>query len=198
MIIHNLDSPSNWVERFAPLIPVQTSLGALPVLDLACGGGRHTRLLSRLGYSVLAVDQNELALSQLKTDLTQAQADLVETSHMDLEGEIWPLYNRYFSGLVVTNYLYRPRLQDLLELVAPGGVLIYETFALGNEVFGKPSNPDFLLTPHELLDWIRADKAFEIIGFEQGLVQHPKLASIQRICAVKSLGIPLQLSHEQR
>lgn len=197
MITHNLDAPSDWVGRFAPLIPVNTSLGSLPVLDLACGSGRHTRLLSRLGYSVLAVDQNELALSQLKTGLTQAQADLVETSQMDLEGELWPLKNRFFSGLVVTNYLFRPRLNDLLELIAPGGVLIYETFALGNEVFGKPSNPNFLLKPHELLDWIRADKVFEIIGFEQGLVQQPKPASIQRICAVKSLGIPLQLSHER-
>lgn len=197
MITHNLDFPSAWVERFSRLIPKTTSLGEQPVLDLACGSGRHSRFLAKLGYSVYAVDQNQAALDLVKHGLDSEQAARIQTHQADLEGEDWPLEKMKFSGLVVTNYLFRPRFKDLLNLLAPNGVIIYETFALGNEAFGKPSNPDFLLKPHELMDWIRADKAFQIVDFEQGLVQTPKPASIQRICAVRSHGIPLQLPNER-
>lgn len=197
MITHNLDAPSAWIERFAKLIPKSTPLGDLPVLDLACGGGRHSRYLAKLGYSVYAVDQNLVLLDTIKNGLNDLEATRIQTYQADLEGETWPLENMKFSGLIVTNYLYRPRFKDLLNLLAPNGVIIYETFAQGNEVFGKPSNPDFLLKPHELLDWIRADEAFEILDFEQGIVEWPKPASIQRICAVRSHGIPLQLPHER-
>lgn len=197
MITHNLDLPSAWVERFAPFIPKDTPLGDHPVLDLACGGGRHSRFLAKLGYSVYAVDQSQALLDLLKNGLEDRFAQSIQTHQADLEGQDWPLENMKFSGIVVTNYLYRPRFKDLLKLLIPNGVLIYETFALGNEVFGKPSNPDFLLKPHELLDLIRADEAFQILDFEQGIVDRPKPASIQRICAVRSHGIPLQLPYER-
>jgi len=195
LIIHNLDQPSQWVARFSSLIPGSSS--DLPVLDLACGNGRHTKFLAKAGHFVLAVDRDDHGLGLIKNGLEQAIAQNIEILCADLEGSDWPLSQRSVRGLVVTNYLYRPRMQNLLDLVAPGGVLIYETFAQGNEAFGKPSNPDFLLRPHELLDWIRGDSSFQILGFEQGIVQQPKPASLQRICAVRSSGIPLQLPHER-
>lgn len=191
MIIHNSDRPSAWVERFASLIPASSV--ECPVLDLACGQGRHSRFLVKQGHHVLAIDRDSKALDQIASGLSPEQVKRIEIVCADLEGPTWPLESRSISGLVVTNYLYRPRLKDLLAMVAPQGVLIYETFAMGNEVFGKPSNPDFLLKPHELLDWILADQSFQILGFEQGIVSQPQSASIARICAVRSFGIPLQL-----
>lgn len=102
----------------------------------------------------------------------------------DLEGETWPLADQRFSGIVVTNYLWRPRLTDLLNLLAPGGILIYETFMLGNEAYGKPSNPDFLLKPGELRD-IAANAGLREIAFEEGFAALPKPAMRQAICAVR-------------
>ena len=165
--------PSPWVRRFAPLIP---SGGA--VLDLASGSGRHARLLARLGYRVEAVDRNAEALAALA-----GQAG-IGTRVADLEHEPWPYGPACFDGVIVTNYLYRPRFDALLDLLKPAGVLIYETFMVGNEVFGKPSNPDYLLRPGELLD--RVAPRLSVIAFEQGRVEHPKPACIQRICAVAS------------
>lgn len=146
------------------------------MLDLACGSGRHSRLLAAKNHLVLAVDRDSLALTNL--------ADMagVETCVLDLEGEIWPLAGERFSGIVVTNYLWRPRLGDLLALLAPGGVLIYETFMLGNEAYGKPSNPDFLLRPQELRTLIQAAGLSEI-DFVEGYVDQPKPAMRQAICA---------------
>ncbi|MEY4369182.1 MAG: hypothetical protein RL564_1132, partial [Pseudomonadota bacterium] len=128
-----LAQPSRWVTRFARLIPASGL-----VLDLACGGGRHARYLAGLGHPVLAVDRDEQALS-----ITAAHG--VEIQHMDLEADDsplkpdWPLQSHRFAGIVVTNYLHRPLMGALLDSLAPGGVLIYETFAEGNGLFGKPS-----------------------------------------------------------
>ena len=108
----------------------------------------------------------------------------VETACLDLEGGDWPLAGRRFAGIVVTNYLWRPRLPDLLALLAPGGVLIYETFMLGNAAYGKPSNPDFLLRPGELRELVRAAGLREI-AFVEGYVDAPKPALRQAICAVR-------------
>lgn len=196
MITHNLDQPSKWIERFASLIPASSR--QLPILDLACGSGRHTRYLLGMGHSVLAVDRNSEALSLIDLGINEDSKNRLETQVLDLEGEVWPLGQSCFSAVIVTNYLYRPRLSELLAAVAPGGIVIYETFAQGNEAFGKPSNPDFLLKPHELLSWVQANKEFQIIAFEQGIVTENKPASIQRICAVRSSGIPLQLPHERK
>ena len=164
--------PSPWVVRHCERIPKGGE-----VLDLACGRGRHVRLLAGLGYPVAAVDRDFEAISGLRglAGVMPQQADL--------EGDDWPLAGRSFAGIVVTNYLWRPRLPDVLALLAPGGVLIYETFMLGNEIYGKPSNPDFLLRRDELLGW--AMPRLLVVAFEQGLVSRPKPAVVQRICAVR-------------
>lgn len=165
--------PSPWVARHLKLVP-QSGL----VLDLACGRGRHARLLASCGYRVLAVDRNPEALAGL-----QGLAG-VKTAELDLEGADWPLAGQRFAGIVVVNYLWRPRLADLLALLAPGGVLIYETFMLGNEAFGKPSNPEFLLRSGELREVTTAAGLREI-AFEEGYVVSPKPAMVQAICAVR-------------
>ena len=149
-----------------------------PVLDLACGSGRHARLLAGKGYAVYAVDRDAAAIAGLQG---LARIDAVQ---LDLEGTDWPLAGRSFAGIVVTNYLWRPRLPDLLALLAPGGVLIYETFMLGNEAYGKPSNPEFLLRPGELREIVAAAGLREI-AFEEGYVASPKPAMRQAICAVR-------------
>ena len=168
--MHDL-APSAWVRRFAPLIPARGN-----VLDVACGTGRHALLLAGLGYRVQAVDRNAEALARLTGTVG------IETRLADLEGESWPYEEARFDGIVVTNYLHRPRFDALLAALRPGGVLIYETFLVGNETLGKPSNPDFLLKPDELLDRVRARLA--VVAFEQGRVAEPKPAYVQRVCAV--------------
>jgi len=171
--VQQMIPPSPWVARHLSRIP-QSGL----VLDLACGSGRHTRLLAGCGYQVLAVDRNPDALAGL-----QGVAG-VETAELDLEGADWPLAGQRFAGIVVTNYLWRPRLPDLLALLAPGGVLIYETFMLGNEAFGKPSNPEFLLHTGELRA-VAAAAGLREIAFEEGYVASPKPAVCQAICAIR-------------
>lgn len=169
-----VDSASAWVSRFAPLV----APGGL-VLDLACGGGRHARHFAALGYSVEAVDRDAMAISSLAQENASIAALVA-----DLEGGPWPYAGRRFAGIVVTNYLHRPLFSLLSEALAPGGVLIYETFMLGNERFGRPSNPDFLLRPGELLAVFGA--TLSVVAFEQGEVMLPKPAVVQRICAVKT------------
>lgn len=168
--------PSPWVVRFSSLIPA-----AGQVLDLACGGGRHARWLASQGYSVEAVDRDGAALQGL------AALPRIQPRQADLETGPWPYGADRFHGVVVTNYLYRPRLSLVLECLVPGGLLIYETFMMGNEGFGKPSNPDFLLRPHELLAVAAA--GFTVVAFEQGAVAEPKPAMVQRLCAVKGEGV---------
>lgn len=160
---------SAWVARFVPLIrPGGT------VLDLAAGGGRHTRLLLAGGFAVRAVDRDTAALAPL----AGPRCDIVR---IDLEtGAPWPLGGGY-DGIVVASYLHRPLLPAIAAALAPGGVLIYETFALGNERFGHPRNPDFLLRPGELL---AACTGLSIVAFEQGEIRRPRPAMIQRIAAV--------------
>jgi len=168
----SLATPSPWVTRFAPLV----ARGG-EVLDYACGGGRHARWLAGRGFRVEAVDRDGPALELL------AGLPNLHPRVADVEAGPWPYAGRRFDAVVVVNYLFRPRLADLLGLLGPGGVLIYETFMVGNERFGKPSNPDFLLRPGELLDLTRG--AFSVVAFEQGEVAAPKPAMIQRLCAVK-------------
>jgi SAM-dependent methyltransferase len=160
---HDIVAPAEWVVRWAPLI----TRGR--VLDLACGGGRHARHLAGLGHEVTALDREPLPLAGIRF----VQADLED-------GSPWPLAGETFHGIVVANYLHRPLLALIEGALAPGGVLIYETFMQGNERFGKPSNPAFLLRPGEL--W-RAFGSLHIIAFEQGLSLRPKPALVQRICA---------------
>jgi SAM-dependent methyltransferase len=142
-----------------------------PVLDLACGEGRHSRYFRDLGFEVVAVDRDPGAIEKARV----VKANLED-------GSPWPLEGEQFGGIVVTNYLHRPLFQRLADALAPGGVLVYETFMLGNERFGKPSNPDFLLRPGELKE---AFAGLEVLGFEEGEVAQPKPAVVQRICAIR-------------
>ncbi|HJV03123.1 MAG TPA: methyltransferase domain-containing protein [Burkholderiaceae bacterium] len=164
---------SAWVRRYAPLIP------GGEVLDLACGNGRHARHLAALDHAVIAVDRDPAALAA-------AAGPGIVISEVDLEAEgaVWPFGPGRFAGIVVTNYLHRPLLASMVDSLAANGVLIYETFADGNAQFGKPSNPAFLLRPGELLELAR-DHELRVIAFEDGVVEAPKPAMVQRLCAVK-------------
>jgi SAM-dependent methyltransferase len=168
----SVENASPWVRRFASEIP---KTGA--VLDLACGGGRHSLLLADLGYSVLAVDQDIGEIEKTANPLIRSKA-------LNLEGEVWPLADDKFSGIVVTNYLYRPHLDRLPEMLEKNGVLIYETFAQGNEQFGKPSNPNFLLKTGELLELAQCH-GLKVLAYEDIYQGEPKPAMVQRLCAVK-------------
>ncbi|MFI4922163.1 MAG: class I SAM-dependent methyltransferase [Burkholderiales bacterium] len=167
---HELTAPSDWVCRFVKLIPAGGT-----VLDLACGTGRHARLLAGLGYRVEAVDRDEFHLQTLRG------VEGVTVRLADLEDGPWPYARRQFAGITVCNYLHRPLFPRLLEALEQEGVLIYETFAVGNERFGKPSNPDFLLKPGELLEVVRGQ--LRVIAYEDVFVSQPKPAMVQRICA---------------
>ena len=173
---------SPWVRRFVPII----SKGGV-VLDLACGSGRHSKLIASMGHEVLAVDQDVSALESL-------HHPFITTSRLDLEGADWPLKDTEFSAIVVTNYLYRPHLDELPKMLQKEGVLIYETFAQGNGDFGKPSNPNFLLNPGELLAFAFRH-GLKVVAYEDIYVDQPKPAMVQRLCAVKGelkQHIPLQ------
>lgn len=169
---HISTAPSPWVQRFGPQIAAGGS-----VLDLACGSGRHARFLAGLGYRVEALDRDEAALAALDG------VDKVVTRCADVEGGPWPYHARHFDGIVVTNYLHRPLLPLLINAVGEGGVLIYETFMIGNERFGKPSNPHFLLRPGELLEIVR--RRLHVVAFEEGEIDAPRPAVVQRLCAVR-------------
>jgi len=151
---------------------------------LAAGQGRHARFLRGLGFHVVAVDRDIEALRDLAGD------PACEIRQLDLEtGAPWALGDG-FAGIVVTNYLHRPLFPAIAAALAPGGILLYETFAQGNERFGKPSNPDFLLAPGELL---AAFAGLTVIAFEQGCVEEPRPAVVQRIATAKAVQ-PVQIT----
>ncbi|QJR14382.1 class I SAM-dependent methyltransferase [Usitatibacter palustris] len=165
--------PSEWVQRWAAMIRPG---GA--VLDLACGGGRHSRWLARLGFEVDAVDRDPAAFVDPPPQ--------VQVLAADLEAGPWPYPGRKWDAIVVTNYLHRPLLPRLVTSLEPGGILLYETFARGNERFGKPSNPDFLLLPGELLAVVQGE--LRVIAFEDLVVAEPRPAAVQRVCARNEMG----------
>lgn len=156
--------------RWAVELPVGAS-----VLDVACGSGRHVRWLAARGCRVTGIDRDAAALAGL--------AGIASTIVADIESDPWPLPGAVFDAVVVTNYLHRPLWPHLLAAVVPGGRLIYETFAAGNETVGKPSNPAFLLAPGELLDAVRGQ--LRVVGYEDGFVASPRNAYVQRLCAVR-------------
>lgn len=169
---HAAAEPSPWVARFAHLIAPGSR-----VLDLACGFGRHARYFAGRGCRVLAVDRDPAALASM------AGVSGIETHAADLEGAPWPLADRRFDALVVTNYLHRPLFPELLAALADDGTLLYETFARGNEAYGRPSNPDFLLEPGELLRLLAP--RLTVVAFEQGRVAAgEREAVVQRLAAV--------------
>lgn len=167
--MHGTENPSAWVQRWAHLIAPNST-----VLDVACGAGRHLRYLAALGHRVTGVDRNPEAVA-----MAQASGEVVCA---DIENGPWPFAGQTFAGVVVTNYLWRPLLPTLVASVAPGGVLIYETFAVGNESVGKPSRPDFLLQAGELL---QATQGLRTVAYEDGFEASPE-RFVQRIAAVRA------------
>jgi SAM-dependent methyltransferase len=168
---HGLSAVSPWVLRFADRVRAGGR-----VLDLACGAGRHTRFFLERGCLVVAIDRDVSALADLRG---HPHLELVE---IDLERRgAHPLAGRQFDAVVVVNYLHRPLLADLVGAVAPGGLLLYETFAAGNERFGRPRNPDFLLEPGELLEAVRG--RLRVLAYEDLEVGEPRPAAVQRIAA---------------
>lgn len=165
---HNSQEASPWVRRWSHLVQAGS-----PVLDVACGLGRHLRWFAALGHPVTGVDRSPEA--------AQAAAAVGEALCADIENEPWPLANRQFGLVVVTNYLWRPLLPLIMASVAPGGTLIYETFASGNETVGKPARADFLLQPGELLS---ACAGLRVVAYEDGYLDAPE-RFVQRIAAVR-------------
>ncbi|MGO4129033.1 class I SAM-dependent methyltransferase [Inquilinus sp. YAF38] len=162
---------SAWVARFAPLVPKTA-----PVLDLACGSGRHLRHFRAHGHAVTGVDIDLQGVADL------AGAEGVEIVQADIEAGPWPFAGRRFAGIVVANYLHRPLLPAIVETLAAGGVLIYETFAQGNQRFGRPSTPAYLLKAGELLEAVAG--RLQVVAYEHGEVASPRAAVVQRLCAV--------------
>ena len=167
-MLHGPGEPSDWMTRWAHL----AAPGAR-VLDLACGGGRHLRWWAGRGHAVTGVDRDADALAGL--------AGLGELILADIENEAWPLAGRQFGVVVVTNYLWRPLLPAIVASVAPGGLLLYETFADGHAAYGRPSRPDFLLQRGELL---RTASGLPVLGYEDGLLTQPP-RRVQRIAALR-------------
>jgi len=167
---HGEEPPSPWIQRFCGLAAEGGS-----VLDVACGHGRHARWFGSLGHRVLAVDRSAEALASL------SGVAGVETLCADIEGQPWPLPGRTFDAVVVTNYLWRPLMPAIIASLASGGVLLYETFATGQETIGKPSRPDFLLNSGELL---HACAGLRIVAYEDGYGGTPE-RFVQRIAAVR-------------
>lgn len=169
-------APSSWLLRWQPCWGTSAT-----ALDLACGSGRNLRHLVALGLQVTGVDRDALALAGLH--------DLAEIIAADIEAGPWPLGQRQFDLVLVSNYLWRPLLAQIVAAVAPGGWLIYETFADGQQSIGRPARADFLLQPGELL---QVCAGLRIVGYENGFetgAQHgggqPRY--VQRIAAVRPL-----------
>ena len=172
---HGLEPSSDWVKRWSHLVKPQGN-----VLDVACGFGRHTYHFFELNHALTAVDRAQAAIESIAIE-----AQFCEKVTADIENDPWPFAGRQFAAVVVTNYLWRPLMPALLASLAPGGVLIYETFAQGNETVGKPSRPDFLLRPGELL---QICQDLRVVAFEDGFIEGTGARSarfVQRIAGVR-------------
>ena len=169
--MHDRHEPIDWVRRYQPLIPAGGH-----VLDVACGSGRHTRFFAGLGYRVTALDRDISGVEDL------AGEPGIEIVEADIETGGWPLTGRTFDAVVVVNYLHRPLTPYLRSALAEGGILIYQTFARGNEKFGRPRNPDFLLEDGELLHMF--GDGMTVVAYENVLVEGDNPAVVQRMCAI--------------
>jgi SAM-dependent methyltransferase len=168
-------TPAAWIERFGASVVTGGR-----VCDVACGAGRHTRWFAARGHPVVALDRNLSGVVDL------ADHPAVELVECDLElGAEVPAPSGSFAAVVVTNYLWRPILDELVDLLAPGGWFLYETFARGNERFGRPANPDHLLHAGELLD-LAARHALHVVAYEDVVVDEPRPAAVQRIAATRA------------
>lgn len=174
---HGSEPVSAWVQRWSSLVPAGGT-----VLDVACGLGRHTRWFLARGHRVFAVDRSAAAIDGVLALAPSGIGERLETRVADLESGPWPFAGQRFDAVVVTNYLWRPSLPLIVDGVAPGGALIYETFAAGNEAYGKPSRADFLLQSGELLV---ACAGLRVVAFEDGYLDGPP-RRVQRIAAVRA------------
>ncbi|MES2785190.1 MAG: class I SAM-dependent methyltransferase [Pseudomonadota bacterium] len=177
--MHGSEAPSTWVQRWSHLVAPGGR-----VLDVACGAGRHMRWFASRGHPVTGVDRSADAIGSL--------AGVGEVLQADIENGPWPFAGRTFDAVVVTNYLWRPLLGVIVQSVAPGGVLLYETFAAGNETVGKPSRPDFLLRTGELL---QACANLRVVAYEDGFIEQPP-RYIQRVAAVRPVAGELAVRYE--
>lgn len=171
--LHGAGAPSPWLQRWAHLLPTGGT-----VLDLACGRGRHLRWLADQGFVATGIDRD--------TDALAASADLAAAGRLeliaaDVENGPWPCPGRQWGAVLVFNYLWRPLWPKVLAALAPGGVLVYETFADGNQTVGKPSRPDFLLQPGEL---ITSCAGLRIVAYEDGFLADPP-RFVQRVVALR-------------
>ena len=185
-----ITEPSPWVRRFAPLVK---NSGA--VLDLASGGGRHARWFLERGHPVTALDRNGMPLESLQglPGAGVIEADLEDGSPV-FSGD-GPLAGKRFDGIVVVNYLHRPLFAELLAALAPGGILIYETFALGNEDFARPRNPAHLLKSGELLELVQGK--LQVIAYEHGITRSAEIPGVkQRLVAINNLSQSTRDDHE--
>lgn len=173
---HTSQTPSTWVQRWSHLVPTQGR-----VLDVACGHGRHAYWFHQRSHPLTLVDRSQEAIESITLPAACCEAVVA-----DIEAGPWPFADRQFDAVVVTNYLWRPLLPTLLASIAPGGVLIYETFAQGNETVGKPSRPDFLLRSGELLQVCRG---LRVVAYEDGFLEAPDRFT-QRIAAVREPSAP--------
>jgi SAM-dependent methyltransferase len=173
LLMHGSGAPSPWLQRWAHLLPAGGR-----VLDVACGGGRHLRWLAGRSFLPTGVDRDAEALAASADLAAAGRAELVQA---DIENGPWPCPGREFDAVIVCNYLWRPLWPQLLAALAPGGVLLYETFAAGNETVGKPSRPDFLLQPGELL---ARCAALHVVAYEDGFLDAPP-RFVQRIAALR-------------
>lgn len=175
--MHDTPAPSDWIRRWSHL-PAPGG----EVLDVACGAGRHARWFAQRGHPVLGLDRDALALQAARQAVLEAAPQArAQWLQADIENGPWPLAGRRFGAVVVTNYLWRPLLSTLTGALEPGGVLLYETFAAGNETVGRPARPDFLLQPGELL---RACQGLRIVAYEDGFLEEPE-RFVQRVAAVR-------------
>ena len=174
--LHGSEAPSAWVQRWSHLVPA-----AGRVLDVACGQGRHAYWFYKRNHHLTLVDRAQAAIESIAIPVESREVVVA-----DIETGPWPFAGRQFDAVIVTNYLWRPLLPTLLASIAPGGVLIYETFAQGNETVGKPSRPDFLLRPGELLALCRD---LRVVAFEDGYQEAPT-RFVQRIAAVREVSSP--------
>lgn len=176
--MHGTENVSSWVARWSHLVAERSR-----VLDVACGAGRHTLHFLKRNCHIAGIDIAQTALDLIANQITPEQAQRCELICADIENKPWPLPDRQFDTVIVTNYLWRPLLPTLMQSVAQDGVLIYETFAQGNETVGKPSRPDFLLKSGELLQ-VCSEASLRVIAYEDGFLSAPD-RFMQRIVAVR-------------
>jgi SAM-dependent methyltransferase len=185
--MHGNEAVSSWVARWAHLVPHDVAGGR--VLDVACGAGRHLLHFLKKNRPVVGIDIAQSAIEMILAQLNEEESSRCQLIQADIENDAWPLQSEQFAGaeqfagVIVTNYLWRPLLPTLMQSMAESGVLIYETFAQGNEAVGKPSRPDFLLKSGELLQAC-AQAGLRVIAYEDGFLREPD-RFMQRIAAVR-------------